>query len=179
MKNLLASLSNLLVPRLGENPPGEFVTQLLEPMGGKILRPKNWFYCEGHHGPSYVWTISKEDISNGRPYITGVRIQLLTNIKEGTGKTSKQFTLDYVPTIKERASKVINAWKEDDQGLFSRIGFEVEEGPWHIIYSFYWGNNMDISVFHIVGTTKELWNTYVSTFEKMQDFELIDMKPFE
>jgi len=38
---------------------------------------------------------------------------------------------------------------------------------------------MDIAVTSSAGTTKELWNTFASTFEKMSDFEIIDMKRFE
>ena len=34
---------------------------------------------------------------------------------------------------------------------------------------------MDIAVTSSAGTTKELWNTFASTFEKMSDFEIIDM----
>ena len=33
--------------------PTEFVTQVLEPTGGKMLRPKDWFYVESHNGASY------------------------------------------------------------------------------------------------------------------------------
>ncbi|MBV8100153.1 MAG: hypothetical protein JOZ31_13440 [Verrucomicrobia bacterium] len=48
----------------GAAPPTEFVTQVLEPLGGKIVRPKDWFYTESHGGPSYVWTFSREDASD-------------------------------------------------------------------------------------------------------------------
>jgi len=130
MKKLFDYISRLLAPKLGKDSSTEFVTQMLEPMGGKILRPKNWFYCESHRGPVYMWTLSKDDISNHHPYITGVRIQLFTGIKEGTGKTSKQFILDNEAGIKKIASKIIKTWQEDDQGLFTRTGLEVEEGPY-------------------------------------------------
>ncbi len=37
---------------------------------------------------------------------------------------------------------------------------------------------MDVAVVVIAGTRKELWETYASTFDKMSDFELIDMSRF-
>jgi hypothetical protein len=157
----------------------EFVTQLLEPMGGKILRPKDWFYSEGHRGPTFLWTLSREDTSNHRGYVTGMRIQMFLNIKDGAGKTQRQFAMDNAAAIQKKASRIITSWPEQQQDLFSRIGFEAEEGPYHIVYSFFWGNNMDMAVVTTAGTTRELWNTYTSTFEKMSDFELIDMKCFE
>ncbi|WP_426318614.1 hypothetical protein [Pseudoduganella sp. R-43] len=65
-----------------ESPPTEFVPQILEPTGGTITRPKSWFFSEGHRGPMYMWTISREDIAGKRPYTTGVRIQSFVGVKE-------------------------------------------------------------------------------------------------
>lgn len=163
-----------------ETTPTEFVQQVLEPTGGKIQRPKDWFYAEGHRGPVYMWTLSREDTTGNKPYTTGVRIQLFAKIKEGTGKTAKEFILDFVAAKKKEATKVIKTCKEQDQGLFTRICLETEEGPHHIIYSLFWGSSgMDMAVVSIAGTTNELWETYAPTFEKMNAFELIDMKRFE
>src|SRR3954447_11376904 len=85
--------------------PMEFVTQVLEPAGGTIPMPKGWFYTEAHRGPgSLLWTLSREDIAGGVPYTTGVRIQWLMGVKAGTGKSGKQFVLDFV-TTKQREVK--------------------------------------------------------------------------
>ena len=76
--------------------PREFVTQILEPTGGKIQRPKGWFYTERHSLPSlYTWILSREDASKG-PYTTAVRIETIVGVHEGSGKTPKQFVLDYM-----------------------------------------------------------------------------------
>lgn len=163
-----------------EAPPTEFVTQVLEPTGGKIPRPRDWFYAEGHHAPVYVWTLSREDTTGNKPYTTGVRIQTFVRVKEGTGKTARQFILDFAAARTQNATKVIETCREQDQGLFTRICLETEEGPYHILYSLFWGSNgMDVAVVFIAGTTKELWETYSPTFDKMNAFELIDMKRFE
>ena len=160
-------------------PETKFVTQILEPTGGKILRPKDWFYVESHQGPSYVWTISREDSKKGG-YTTGVRIQTLVGVKEGTGKSGKDFLLDFVSAKKKQADKVIKNCEETEQGLFRRICLETEEGADHISYSLFWGtDNLDVVVISVAGTTKELWGEYAGTFEKMSAFELIDMKRFE
>lgn len=115
-------------------PPG-FTMQVLEPTGGKIPRPKNWFYTESHDGPSYVWTLSREDPSKG-PYTTGFRIQSLYGVKEGTGKSPKEFVLDYLSS-KETEAKVLKTCGEQDQGMFTRVCIETEEGPHHILYSLF------------------------------------------
>ena len=159
--------------------PTEFVNQVLEPTGGKIMRPKDWFYTESHGGPSYVWTISREDASKG-PYTTGVRIQVLEGVEKGTGMSPKQFVLLTVAARRDIATKILNTCPEQDQGLFTRICLETEEGNDHILYSLFWGtNDLDIAVISIAGTTKELWETYSPAFDKMSAFELIDMKRFE
>ncbi len=127
-----------------------------------------------------MWTLSREDTTGNNPYTRGVRIQLFAKIKEGTGKTAKEFILDFVAAKKKEATTVIKTCKEQDQGLFTRICLETEEGHHHIIYSLFWGSSgMDMAVVSIAGTTNELWETYAPTFEKMNALELIDMKRFE
>jgi TonB family protein len=163
-----------------ETAPTEFVLQVLEPTGGKIQRPKDWFYVEGHRGPVFMWTLSREDTTGHKPYTTGVRIQVFKDIKNGTGKTDKQFVADFVAAKKKEATKVIKTCDESEQGLFTRICLETEEGQDHILYSLFWGTNgMDVAVISIAGTTKELWDIYAPTFDKMASFELIDVKRFE
>jgi hypothetical protein len=177
MKKFFSNIVGAITENSKSNPT-EFVMQILEPTGGKIPKPKDWFYHEGHRGPVYMWTISREDSSKG-PYITGVRIQVFMDVQTGTGKTAKQFIVDFVTSKKKEASKVIKTCSEEDHGLFIRTCLETEEGSHHIVYSFFWGKNMDLAIVSIAGTTKELWNKYEATFERMSGFELIDMKRFE
>lgn len=177
---LLTAILVFTASAFGQTSPTELITQVLEPTGGKILRPIGWFYKEGHHGPVYMWTLSREDTSKNGSYTTGVRIQTFVGVKNGTGKSGKQFVLDFVAAKKKEAAKVIETCAEQDQGLFTRICLETEEGPYHILYSLFWGSKgLDVVVISIAGTTKERWNTYSSTFEKMSAFELIDMRRFE
>ena len=179
MKNLLSTLANSLTnSKNSKSDTIEFVTQILEPTGGKIIRPKDWFYAEGHRAPVYMWTISREDSNKGR-YITGVRIQIFPDVKPGTAKTAKEFILDFLASKKPEVNKIIRTCNEEKQAFFTRTCLEVEEGSDHVVYSLFWGNSMDIAIVSIAGTTKELWNTYAPVFEKMSTFELIDMKRFE
>jgi hypothetical protein len=158
----------------------EFVTQILEPTGGKILRPKDWFYNEFHNGPAYKWIISVENTAGSKPYNTGVTIQTVVDVSKHTGKSAKDFILDFVSDRKKVATKIIGTCEEKDTSLFTRICLETEEGENHISYSLFWGTSgMDIALVSISGTTKELWKTHQKTFNKMREFELIDMKRFE
>jgi hypothetical protein len=178
MKSIFRVISRLFGAP-ADAPETEFVSQILEPTGGKIQRPKGWFYAEGHRGPTYTWTISREDTSGGGTYTTGVRIQVFTGVVGGTGKTAEQFVFDFVAAKKDQAERLIGTRDAHDQGLFTRIGLETEEGPHRILYSLFWGNSgLDIAVVSIAGTTKELWPTYAPTFDIMAAFDLIDMSRF-
>jgi hypothetical protein len=175
---LLCAFAQISFGQLLATPKQEFVTQILEPTGGSIQKPKDWFYTESHRGPSYTWILSKEDASKG-PYITGVRIQTLIGVGQGTQKSPKTFVLDFLESKKKEAGAVIKNCPAKDQGLFTRVCLETEEGPYHILYSCFWGNDIDVVVISIAGTTKELWPQYSEVFDSMSAFELIDMKRFE
>jgi len=183
MKLFALILILAFLPTLWAESPGddEFVTQVLEPTGGKIVRPKDWFYAESHRGPVYLWTISAEDTTGGKPYTTGVRIQTIVGVQNGTGKTAEKFLADFVASKKnDKRVVVIKTCKETKSGLFNRICLETEEGGDHILYSLFWGTDeLDIAVVVIAGTTKELWDTHAPNFRKMEEFELIDMNRIE
>jgi hypothetical protein len=178
-----------LLPRIWPDAPGEeamiaaalpagFVMQTLAPTGGHIPRPKDWFYLEGHQGASWMWTISREDISKGASYTTGVRIQTFIGVKEKTGQSPKEFVQQFLTRKKKDATRVIETCAERNQGMFTRVCVQTEEGPYRILYSLFWGNDIDMVAITTSGTMKELWETYSPIFDQMSAFELIDMKRF-
>lgn len=180
MKALLAAAILLLaMPAVAQSPTTEFVRQVLEPTGGWILRPKNWFYSEAHRESVYVWTLSREDARGNRPYTTGVRIAMFVGVNKETGKTARQFISDFVDTKKKAGVTVLKTCKESDQGLFTQMCLETEEGPYRILYSLFWGTKgLDIAVVSTAGTAKELWDIYAPTFNRMSALEIIDMSRF-
>jgi hypothetical protein len=176
-----------LLEKVWPNPPGSpepgieapegYVVETLNPIGGKLLRPKDWFFAEAHRAKVLMWTASREDISKSGKYETGVRIQVLMEIKKNTGKSPKEFILDFVESKKKGAAKVIETCPEKDQGMFTRICLQTEEGPYRILYSLFWGNkDLDMAVVSISGTTKEQWETYAPVFDTMSAFELMSAK---
>ena len=176
----LAIVASLLAPlAAAQAAPDEMVTQIMEPTGGKILRPKDWTYAENHRGPVYMWTISRENPSGPTGYTTGVRIQVFQGVKAGAGKSAQQFVADFLDG-KRKSATVISSCKPQDQGMFTRACLETEEGPHRIMYSVFWGSDqLDIAVISIAGTTKALWPTYAPIFDRMSQFEIIDMSRFQ
>lgn len=157
---------------------GEMVMQTLEPTGGKIARPKEWYYSESHGTGHFRWILSREDTRSGGAYTTGVTIQTYLGVQARTGRSAKQFVTDYFST-KAKQANVLNICKEQDQGLFVRVCLETEEGQYRVLYSGFWGSNgMDVAVVSTAGTKKSLWKKYGSTFNAMSSFELIDMNRF-
>lgn len=156
--------------------PTEFVIQVLEPMGGRISRPKEWFYAETHFGPSYVWTITKEDTLGGKGfYTTGVRIQLITNVEKISKKTPRQFMADFAAS-KRKEFKVLRTCPESELGMFTRTCLETEEGPNRMLYTLFWSDRArDLGVVFVAGTTRTLWDVYAPTFARMGEFEIIDL----
>ena len=62
---LFALLEIFATPSFGEIlVPQGYELQILEPTGGKIARPKGWFYTEQYQASGYTWKLSKEDPKN-------------------------------------------------------------------------------------------------------------------
>jgi hypothetical protein len=155
----------------------EYVEQILEPLGGKITKPKAWHYTEGHRGDKFMWTISEQDISGGGRYDTGVRIQAFFKMKEHTGKTAKEFLQGFLESKQQGDGKVLSTCPEKEQGMFTRACLEMEEGQYRILYSVFWSD--DIGVVMVSGAPKEQWDRYAPVFNSMTNFQLLDMKKIE
>lgn len=159
--------------------PMEFVTQELNPTGGEIERPKDWHYKEGHRESTFMWTLAKENQDDGT-YTTGVRIQMFAGVTKATSLTPKEFVEQFVEKKrKTEGVQVVEMCDPQDEGKFKRICLEIVEGPYHILYSLFWSNDMDMVAITIAGTSKELWHVYAPTFDRMNKFKLIDIKKLE
>jgi hypothetical protein len=181
MRHVAIFILSLMIGSLhaADEVPEGFVVQVMEPTGGKILRPKGWFYNEGHREKSWMWTISKEDTHGGKDsYDTGVRIQAFAGVQEVTGKSPEVFVKEFVAQKKKAADKVHKECDAADQGLFTRTCIEVTEGDHRILYSVFWGNDIDIAVISIAGAKTTDWDANSKFFDAMSAFELIDMKRF-
>jgi len=161
--------------------PAGYILQILEPLGGKIVRPKEWFYTQNATSAGYNWVISKED-SKIKPYETGLRIQLFAKVKTGAGIAPKAFVARFVDE-KTRAIRVTHTFPETTQGIFKRRGVEGEEKIdgrlFHIVYSGFWSDASDLAVMTIFGAPVEKWDQVADVHSRMSSFELIDMSRFE
>ncbi len=159
--------------------PTEFTVQPLEPTGGKLYCPNDWFLKQSRRGGDFIWTVSREEPAADRPYTTGVRIQVYNSLQKDTGKSPKQHMLDFIAKEKKEASKVLDVCPEEQQGLFTRTCIQVEEGPSRVMYSLYWSaNGGDVGMIVSFGTNKDLWDVYAPAFSKIGKFELLDINRF-
>lgn len=173
--SLLQFLKNLLSdPSPSNAEKFTYVKQILSPLGGEIQRPKDWHYKECHQGSMLCWTISREDTqATAKPYQVGTRIQVFTGIEKGTGKTAKAFMLGILER-QAAAGKVVRRIPQVDQGLFTRIGMEIIEGPYRVLYSLFWASSGgDFAVSTVSGTPTEEWEKYRPVFDTMSDFQLL------
>lgn len=177
-KSVITLMSVFFNGIYAKNDSVQYNIQVLEPTGGKVKIPKGWFYNESHSGPVYRWTLSKENVAGGKPYQTGMNIQLFSNVKKNTKKTAKAFINDFFAS-KRNGSKVLSSCNEQNQGLFTRICLETIEGEYHIQYSGFWGtDDLDLAVVTVSGAPIDMWNQYGAVFSTMNEFVLIDMSRF-
>lgn len=162
--------------------PG-FEIQPLSPTFGEVLRPTGWFYTEGHRSPTNLrWIISKEN-ADGHPYETGMSIQLFLGVSQKMNKPADAVVRELAE--KQRAGLIgAKSCDSSSQGEFQRICLEGEESRtvdgkakrYHILYSLFYSNSLDMAAFVVSGAPAELWEMYVQDFEKMRSMKLLDMK---
>jgi hypothetical protein len=163
--------------------PSGYELQILEPLGGKVAKPKGWFYKGGMTPVGFDWVISKEKTSE---YETGLQIQGFVGVKKGTGKSPRDFGVDGLKE-KETGGKVFARWPETQVGLFHRSGVELEETHlrdghevvYHVIYTALWNDAWGMTVFTIFGAPASEWESVKDISGVMSHIEMIDMSRFE
>ena len=165
------------------SPIDGFVEQILEPTGGKVQRPVNWFYKEAHSDKKWVWIIAKEDPGVG-PYNTGINIQLFREKREVKLPTAEERIANFIEK-KKANSVVLSECGVQDAGLFKRRCLETrEEGEqagspvFRIQYSFFYNNEIDLVAITVAGAPVDEWESAEKIFARMQSIELIDMSRF-
>lgn len=167
--------------KLKESPeaPEGFVHQKLDPLGGKALRPKDWFFTSQNNRSNFIWTFSKEDLAKTEAYTTGMRIQLAMGVQEASGKSPKDFIADFVKQKKKASDKVHKTCDPVTQDIFTRMCLETEEGPHRVLYSLFWSDTLDMMVISTAGTKTELWDEFTATFDTMNAFEPFNVETLE
>ena len=182
-KIILASL--IFISCIASGTATTFVTQILEPTGGKLLKPDNWHYLEKHRASnSLYWIVSKEDPVQG--YETGLAIQFMIGIKEGTGLSPEDFAKSQIKQ-KISSASVIELCEQDEVGGFSRICLKVSETQnrdgkpvlFTVLYSFFWSNSLNSVGITIAGSPSIYWDKYSDTFNTMNKIEIIDPARFK
>ncbi len=161
-------------PSIPEDLSIEWVKEVLVPLDGTIERPKDWFFRTMHSDHSLVWTFSKEDSADGKRYETGVRIQLVSKIRERSGDTVEAAFRQFLEQHRRTASEFTDCG-ESEQGRFIRLCAESVEGPHRIMYSMFWDKDgQDIGVVMVAGTPVGEWERYRKAFDRMRAFTLTE-----
>lgn len=179
MRQLLIALFLLTTFTASADPievPEGYVLQRLVETDGQIARPKDWFFTSKGRPSGWLWTFSQEDPDKG-PYKTGLRIQLLIGVAEGTGQSRKAFVQNFIAEKRAAVTEVLSDCPRADVGKFYRKCLEVIEpisgDNYRILYSMMWGKELDMVVLTTFGTPKENWDKVAPISEVMSVFELI------
>ena len=186
-KSLWVSLALVLLPLAAASqeliPPG-FVVQVLEPTGGKLVRPEAWYYRERHGSSQYGWILSREDPDKG-PYLVGIRVQVLAFVQENTGKTGPEFVESFL-SGKRRSSTVVSECPERPAVFFMRKCIETIEPPqfpsfvpFRVMHSLFYKPGLDIVGVSVAGAPVYEWHLHTDTFDAMSHIEIIDMNRFQ
>lgn len=164
--------------------PIGFEEKELKPIGGKILVPDGWHLSGGMTENGFMYVLSKENNPDGT-YQTGFRIQGILKIRE-KGLSPLEATVYNWKRFKDGAKEVIKVCDEEDVGLFKKTCLEtIETNPanpdddFHIIYSFFWNDEMDMIITGIFGAPESEWEEAEAIYYKIKDFTLFDIEDME
>jgi hypothetical protein len=100
-----AMAADVVVPQSLTIPPG-FERQPLDPIGGAIARPAGWLVDHQETPSGWTWVIAETDPSGGKPYLTGLRLQLVMGIEGASGLTRSAFVAGFAEQKKQQALEV-------------------------------------------------------------------------
>jgi len=161
-----------------EVPPG-YVRQQLEPTGGEIAKPIDWFFHSQETPTGWIWTLSKEDPRKGG-YSTGQRIQLMVGVEATSGLTRAGFVDRYLAD-RSRGRQVMSQCPATDLGEFHGRCVEViEQGEvdgepraFRVMYSLMWGKDLDMVVGSTFGAPVDSWREDARRSQPMTGFRLL------
>jgi len=162
-----------------------FVKQILEPTGGEVQKPKGWFYAERHRAANSLnWIISKGDPNGG--YETGLSIQFMMGVEQGTGLTPEEFVKTNIKQI-VKSSVVLDYCDKNIVGDFTRSCLTITQVQMRkgapvnftVLYSFLWNNEKDSVGITVAGSPSNEWHKYSNIFNKMTEIKLIDFSRFK
>ena len=160
--------------------PAGYSAQVLDPIGARVPKPKDWFYGRTYDPRGYTWILSRENPSAKGGYQTGLRIQLLQGVKKGTGKTLKDFVDDFFTKKKaDGGTKVLKAditktcGAKPPAGL-RRACLESEEPVagqgkqmFHLAHIALWNDDTDSIVIMTFGAPVKEWGKLRDTAAEM------------
>ena len=162
--------------------PDGYELQVLDPIDGRIAKPKGWYYSKTETPTGWVWTLSKE---RGE-YDTGLKIQLFHGFEsEKYSKTNKEFIEGFINHIITTSNEVRSCGVHD-YGDFVRHCVEVFETfttskgtkDYRIQYTGVWYKKIKIGVTTTFGTRPDLWGQYKDEMEVMS-YKTINEKDIE
>ena len=156
-----------------DNVPDGYVVQRLDPLGGELLRPKEWHFRTAKTSDAFVYQISKEQPS-AQPFETGLTINVVPEIAKKT-KTASSDYLKRVLDQKKTQAQVVQVDPERDEGRFRRFAFTIDETltignktqPYRVSYTSYADDKKDLLFLFIFGSPKEHWETNQKIYDTM------------
>ena len=167
-----------------ESIPSGYTKEDLRPLGGEILVPESWYFRGGATNNGFMYVLSKEQ-NEDDSYETGFRIQGIINIKD-SGLSPVQATAYNWKRFKDSAKEIIKECDEEQAGVFRKTCLEViqnnpnnPDDDFHIIYSFFWSDELDMIVIGIFGAPESTWPEAENIYNTIKDFVLFDIDKME
>src|SRR5947207_4122886 len=70
-------------------PPKGYTVQKLQELGGEMLKPDGWFFQTQRAATTLVYRITKEDVTQGKGFITGFTINIVPSVSKSGQKPSE------------------------------------------------------------------------------------------
>jgi hypothetical protein len=158
--------------------PAGFTVQVLDPIGARALKPKGWFYDRAYDPRGYTWIISRENPTKAPGYQTGLRVQLLQSVRQGTKQWPHDFVADYFKK-KTGAAKALPSSLGDCAGVVSslhRACLEQEDTvpgqgkqKFRIAYAGFWNDTTDTVIIMTFGAPATDWKKVHDTATLMMN----------
>jgi len=154
--------------------PEGFSFQILKDIGGKVLKPKGWFFERIPMGKTMAYRITQDEPNKDGEFLTGLTINVILQVPESSGISPSAYAQRFI-SEKSESGDVIESFKPEKLESMERSGVTVVREqkilgitqPFWIHYTIFANDKTGTLYIFVFGCPSKSLKDTLPTFQEM------------